>query len=507
MNKNLQRELDSSVEYVLFDYMGDVRKIMTVDARAVPTGRFISDGNAELSFTVFYEVTYVDGEGTLTNIKTSKDCDFSVEVPDTATDVFCTLAVTSTGLRLVGPRKLVLKAITLAELTVSYEEELSVRGDAFDMGTPEVAVAVVNDEYQISGENSEKEYSEIIENLPNTVSEDIDIIATSGEVRVLETYSIDGGIYVRGEIIVTSIIKTESEPPFAIRRTVPFEETVMIEGVSEGMVAKTDAYLSSISTSLSDVESGVEVSVSASLLLSSVARMNKDVKVIRDAYLKERDTSSSYDTYSYKETVALSSVQEPLSVKIPLEAISIDNTANIINVSSRIGVCEAKIEGEKLVLSADMHLSGIACQISEDNNAEYVQIKHTESVALNVNLNCHTTENTEALARVDVYGCECVIEEESLAVKCSANVRYELTEKREIKRLTECNTTGDGEYKPDGSVITVYYPTDDETLFDVAKKFHTTTAKLGTDNAISETVLSSPDSNGTLSGIKRLIIK
>ena len=61
-------------------------------------------------------------------------------------------------------------------------------------------------------------------------------------------------------------------------------------------------------------------------------------------------------------------------------------------------------------------------------------------------------------------------------------------------------------YKSEGAKITVYYPTKNETLFSVAKRFHTSTVKVAKDNGITESVFSEENSGGSLSGVKKLII-
>ena len=61
-------------------------------------------------------------------------------------------------------------------------------------------------------------------------------------------------------------------------------------------------------------------------------------------------------------------------------------------------------------------------------------------------------------------------------------------------------------FETDCAKITVYYPTADDTLFSVAKRFHTSPIKVARDNEITETVFASDNPTGSLSGVKRVII-
>ena len=68
-------------------------------------------------------------------------------------------------------------------------------------------------------------------------------------------------------------------------------------------------------------------------------------------------------------------------------------------------------------------------------------------------------------------------------------------------------TIVDGEsFENEEARVTVYYPTSSDTLFSVAKRFHTSGLKLAGDNGITEAVFSSDNPTGSLKGVKRVII-
>jgi hypothetical protein len=51
--------------------------------------------------------------------------------------------------------------------------------------------------------------------------------------------------------------------------------------------------------------------------------------------------------------------------------------------------------------------------------------------------------------------------------------------------MSECSLIGEREYSKSSSEIRVYYPNSEETLFSVAKKYHTTSAKIAEDNGLT----------------------
>ena len=63
------------------------------------------------------------------------------------------------------------------------------------------------------------------------------------------------------------------------------------------------------------------------------------------------------------------------------------------------------------------------------------------------------------------------------------------------------------EFRREDSVITVYYPDERESVFDIAKKFHTSVQCIAEDNELSQSVFASPDAPVKPFGYKKLIIK
>ena len=63
-----------------------------------------------------------------------------------------------------------------------------------------------------------------------------------------------------------------------------------------------------------------------------------------------------------------------------------------------------------------------------------------------------------------------------------------------------------GKKEAEGPLAHTYDITSSDTLFSVAKRFHTSGLKLAGDNGITEAVFSSDNPTGSLVGVKRVII-
>jgi hypothetical protein len=128
----MRREAECACEYVLPDYMGDIKKMLSGKARVLPGGKFVSDGGVELTGTVEYEIMYADSENKLTAVNTSSD--YSVVVPaDAESYVGCAAdcRVGNFAIRITGPRKMSLRSTVELTALVTTSAEPEVSGDVF----------------------------------------------------------------------------------------------------------------------------------------------------------------------------------------------------------------------------------------------------------------------------------------------------------------------------------------------------------------------------------------
>ncbi len=503
MNRIYEKDTESVAEYTLADYMGDVKKILTVRASAIPSGKFSGEGATEFSGIVSYDILYSDFEGKLTHLNTSSDFDISVpQDNEKYIDSMLDARVSNVSVRLTGPRKLIAKATVSTSVKISEEDDLSVLGDAFDGGkSVETLSEEVKLEKSLFTTSSEREYAEEAERLEGVRADDVEVITTSGAVRIFESIATEGGVNVRGEIIITSIIRTEEQPPFAIRKIIPFEEKIELDFDMPDGVGAATATLSSVSAAVTEEGEGSVVCVNAILELSAMLSENRDVKVIKDAYIVNRDTAARYEDFECESLVCMNTRSEEIRLLFDREELGCENARNILTMIAEPRTVEKKKTHNGFDVSGDIAFSGIACEVNDDNTVNYLPLKFSSPFKMNVNCGCQIPEKSEIEATVTIPDVETGLDAEKMSVKCTMDVKYRITSKSTVKRLAECSVAGDTEYVSTPSLITVYYPESDENLFDVAKKFHTTPTKIATDNSLSEAVSTSP------APLKKLIIR
>ncbi len=508
MRKIINKDIETGTEYVLPDYMGDVKKVLFTSAKVIPSASFLNGAEAEFSGVVEYELCYSDSEGVFTKASTTSDYDFRVAVnEESCTGAHSDVKVQSYSVRLTGPRKFTAKAVLATESSVSEKSDYTPKGSVFDGSCKYESVSrVLKEEALLHGVSAEREYAEELLSLEETEKDAVEILSASGSVRVTEAEAVDNGVRVKGEMIITAIISTENQPPFAIKKIIPFEETVGIEGVNQSMQSLADGYLTSVTASA--VEAGEATSVTASVILelNASALCNTEAEILTDAYLESRDTVCEYENRAYTEFLSATQTNEIIALEASRNELGAENISYPLAAKSELRSVSKKPARGGLEISGEALVSFVSCEVDENGNAVYTPLKFTAPFAMFVNLNCQIPENASVDCKVVPTDTDITVDAENIYSKTSVSVYLRAYTEKSEKCLKSCEITGDNEYTHTSSKITVYYPEENESLFSVAKDFHTTSARIASDNNLTVETMKSDDKE-TLKGVTRLIIR
>ncbi len=505
MIKTVRKECESSSEYILPDYLGDVRKILSVSASATPAGKFVSDGEMHISGVVNYNIMYSDSENKLSNIETSSDYDISIKVPNDYIDASADTRVANFNIRLSGPRKLTAKSMVRTSAVLSQDDEVVCTGSAFSDGrTPELLKETVRTEKILFGTSGEREYAEEAERVA-AAPDSIEIVTSSGIVRINESISVEGGVEVRGEVVITAIVSVDGAAPFAIKKSVPFNEVVTIENATPDMQPSVDAVISSVSAAAAEDSDGTLISVSAILEFNASLAFNNDVEVVLDGYLKECETSATYSDYNYNELVCMGNSEEHFDSDVDRTEVGCDDVQEILCVFADVRSCESECVNGFGNIKGDISVTAVACQINENSECQYVPVKFTVPYNINVNNNCRLPDGTQFECKVSVAGIDCLLDASVISCSCTLLTEYHAYVPRCVKTMSECSAVADSDYSNEPSVITVYYPEVSESLFDIAKRYHRSASEIAEDNKLA--VTTSLSSASILDGVKKLIIR
>ena len=497
---------ESAGDYSLPDYNGDVKKILLISPRVTPSGKFLGDDGVEFSGVINYDVIYLDSENKVTHTDFSTDYDVSVRVSsDKYVDSDINTSISNYNVRLVGPRKFSAKCQLESEVHIGERSRLTILGDALENYEPEVSTVTLSVATPVFAEGESKEYTEELLNLEGAIVDEVEVLLCNLSPHVRGTVINDSGVEIKGDLDVEFIYKNLDTVEEKIHKCIPFAEHVTIDiDTPDSLCADVCVMLSKCN--ISPTEDGVSVTLSATLCPKVRVVKNENLELVTDAYLKERGTSNEYTDFNYTEYVCTESYESNFTSRVPISELAAEGVRDFLHVMTLAHVegCELVENGVKI--NGEIKFSGVACEINEDGLPLYSNVKTTVPFEEIVNVSCQMHDNMRAHCHVLTENATMEVDGEHLVLSCVLSSRVTLNSHKKQRCLGSCSLTDD-EYAKVGSVITVYYPDSGESIFSVAKRFHTSVRNIAEDNSLSESVFAAPHAPLLAMGQKKLIIK
>lgn len=500
-------QTESGCEYVLADYQGDIKRILSAEARAIPSGRFVGDTALELAGIVAYDVLYVDGEGRLTNASFTSDYELSVPISENASiEAGTRTQVQNLSLRLSGPRKMTAKCMLLTHADIRQTVTEAAGGTAFSSEeTPQVLERTLSVRKCAFGNGEEREYAEEVFHSDGVSAEALEVIATSGEISVERAESIDGGVRLGGRILLHAILREDGQAPFSLSREIPFEETVSISAATEKDAARGRGCLTSVSAAVRTEGEGVSLTLSCVAEFSAEAEHNEPLTVVTDAYLKGAESTACYRELCYEELAAqvnecftASGSYTPKEEETPLH--------EILHTRAEVRIGEKEASGSALTVRGECTLAAVGVSCDTEGALSYGEARMTLPLEGKLRLPCSVGEGARVDCELTPCDIVCRLNGDTLVGECRFVCQATVTETKKITILDNLEIGAAYETQNDGTVVTVCYPSSEDTIWSVAKRYHTTARQIAVDNALTEEVMAHMGESGYLGGVGKLFV-
>ena len=494
---------ESVGEYVLPDYNADVRKILFTNAEVHSAGKFTDAGKTELCGIVSYDVVYLDNDGDVGSVSFTTDYEAIARCGiDDPVATYDRVKLSGYNLRLVGPRKLSAKATVAVSGEVAYTDSISVLGDSVDTSDSERLTVCVRIASTTRFDAVEREFAETVTRLEGAISDEVAVLYKGADACVKEVVAGETEATVEGELRLCALIRNGDEPIRLAESSIPYEVKIPVDELNALSKLIVNASVTSLTAAVNPDENGCDVVLSAIVEFALRADFNNEHEVVTDAYLKSAPTENTYTSFKYNELVDSLVETGEVAVEIPLSELDTVGLRDVPLVTATAKIESVEVEGGCAVVSGELRFSGIASE-SGDDGVSYIGIKHAAPFTYSLCLDDPIEDGALVSVHVTVPEVLAVIDGDVLEL--TARLRCEMTVlmPRDIKVLESMLPSG-SEYEKEESRVVVYYPDGDETLFDIAKKFHTTPTAIAADNSLSADVSAGDKAVGV--GVKRLLI-
>lgn len=494
-DKTIVTEL--SGDFTLPDYQPEIRRLLKITACVQPPSKYVSMTDTEFTGNIDFYVLYCGSDGEIYcapissdySVKASFDTDNYVDVSNGTSA--CALIVTdSVAGRVIAPRKLNIKCRLKTHVYVHAQAAMNGQINTdYDPSYTEKLISNTRAGRVMRTTSQTVELTDEI--IPDSSAGEIRIISVEGKVLIFETNSGINEVKCHGEVYLKYFLNRENDTaPYILNRKIPFNTTTSIEGCDINCNAYAKGTVNQLNVT---VEEG-RILTSCGIIIEATAQKNEETRYIKDIYSTMCETNCEYKKMRLSIAGNSFNGNFTLGDSLSLEEAGINPMSNLIDISGNVCIDEIKFSGDKCIIQGKSRFS---LQLEKDGDCTSSEIEFPIKFE---------TESIEGMsdceAYCDVVSCRGRIDGERVGVDAEISICGRLWGYNEISVLDGVKFGGG--LKPRRGEYIICYPSPDDTLWSVAKRYAGSTEQISMENGLSNEYLS--DSKESLDGVHFLII-
>lgn len=486
-----------SGDFTLPDYQPEIKRLLRITASVLPPSKYIGDNEAEFAGNVDYYVLYTGSDNEVYCAPLTTE--YKIDVPvDQDSGLRLSNLTGSAEIvpdmisgRVTSPRKLNIKCRlkTRAQIfgDMTFDDSFSNQSDGENQvlhGEQTVSRALFG-----SGEVLRLSDEIIIDNKEGEAR----VISADGKALMSEVGCSAGLVNCRGDLYLKLLMGRENTgDTYTVTRKMPFSQSVVVDGVDSQSSASAQAVVTEMNI---NVEDG-RVCIDVGMIIDAAANKSEDVTYIKDVYSTSHRTDCRYKTVTPRGIANAFVGNFTLSDSMSLEEAGISPECSVSDVMGTVFSEEISFEGGKCSVSGKAKFNMLLKRDGEYSCSD-VELPFRYSTDTNMQ-----AENAGAMVSGEVISARARIDGERIGIDSEISMCGNMWHNCDIKLLDDVDF-GE-ELKFSRGEYVVCYPSRDDTLWSVAKRYGATISSLSQNNKISAS--DSPDSSDSLDGINYLII-
>lgn len=488
-----------SADFSLPDYRPEIKRLLRVRATVLPPDKYVGAGNADFSGSMEYTILYAGNDGGLYCVTETGEYQFSVPMEVTSDidlneGMICDvdLATENVTGRVAAPRKISVRCrlrshVRMYATRVLEESVSGAPQDSIQRLSGQTSCARV---FVGTGEPMQLG-DEIVCDTSGTG--DLRVIGAEGHVFVNEAVAGSGVVNCRGEVCLKLLCAQDEStaPPTPLFRRIPFTQSIPTDGAEVNCDACADGACHGINVTVEDGKILCDVSVR----LRAHAQRNDLLPFTRDVYSTSAAGEAHYTACVSSQAIKCLNGNFSLNTALTAEEAGIRSGASVIDVSILPTVTSVECEHGKYYLNGTCRVHLVLAE-GEEISAQELEIPYryeTDGTADTV---------TEYDATVTPISCRARADGERVGI--DAELAVSLCLRGEVRFETVCEATFKEPINRGGAVYTICYPSREDTLWSVAKRYHRPVSTVAEINTLAGApAADAPDS---LAGVSYLLV-
>lgn len=477
------KEVPVDLDFSLPDYCPDIQKVLKCVVYPNITSRSVSGDRLNIEGTTKIRVIYSDSENAkIRCCENSVPFSSSIDIRSTPENAFAitNLRVEYVNCRAVSPRKL------------DIHGAFSILAKVYDKKNLEISSCV-------NGKDIQQKISDMkINNLIGigqqqfTISEVLEIpegkatpeLIINSDVRVNtnEYKNMSNKTVIKGELTIK--ILYISDLTFGSTETleysIPISQIVDVPGITEESKCIVNVNVLSHDEQLRSEDNGSSGALSCEikLLANAMAFNDKDISIVSDAYSTDYDIDVS--TQPIKIEQLIESINESFNHR---ESINLSDMtlSNIIDAWSNSCSVNSNVQDGNLIFKCKINIGVLA--LNSESNPVYIEriIEFEQPKSLQ-----NIDDSTICESRIVPTSITCTISGNN---GIDININFQLTGEiylsRKYDMVIDVTADESKSVEKDTASLTVYYASEGEDIWDIARRYYTSANMIKEENDIS----------------------
>lgn len=498
--------LELTCEITLPDYRSEISRLLWVRPVILPPSKFIGGGRAELSGTVHYHILYVGPDGALYGAEHEESYALAtpLELPadfDVNEGVCLAAQVVPDAVisRVVAPRKLSVRcrahvhtgAWGTKQIAPRVTGPVEAREKAFRL------CEAADCGRLLVGETEQLTLRDTLTVHPSEETAekgDLRLIFAHGCVFFDETVCKTEGILCRGQAVITLLLCRENTgetnpAPVMLTHRIPFEKELTVEGMHADAEGRVQGTVGAIRADVSEETLELEVEV----FLCPEGQTEEQAIVCKDLFSPGATARCQQVEEELWRPVICDNRSLHVSAERPLAEVGLPNGCELLLRLGEAEIREKSDEGGKTLLAGELR-----CHVLYRLAGEYGVCEATAPFRTVLEEPCDQVE-----LAATVPECHADLTRDGAALHMDAEVQLALRGARtdRVRMLQEAVLTPtEAAARAD---LELCYPTGEDTLWAVAKRYGVAPDAVADANGISP---DAPGALGSLAGVRYLLI-
>ena len=277
--------------------------------------------------------------------------------------------------------------------------------------------------------------------------------------------------------------------PYVIIRKIPFSQSIPCEGATQGSSAHATATVSEMSINVEESRILTDVG----MILECIVSKNESVGDIKDVYSTEFETACKSKEVMCASEGGSFGYNFTLSDSVSLEESGISPGNSVVDLNGVAQVEDQVFEGGKRRLAGKTKFSVVF-----EKDGEY----SVSDIELPFKYESDGHDASDSFSTAEIISARARIDGERIGIDAEVAVCGHCWTRRKLEMLDSVSF-GD-RYDGYGGDCIICYPSRDDSLWSVAKRYGAPLSRIIELNGLSDT--SSPDSTGSIEGAGHLVI-